>query len=57
MTESKTLVVRIRENLLIAGEGLSDVRAMYMELTQQDKDDLVRAFNDEGMPTTLTKVS
>lgn len=48
--ETKTLIKRLMEFFQM---NATELRKEYSELTDQDKADLVQAFNEAGMPTSL----
>lgn len=49
--ETKTLINRVRD---FFGMTATQCRTEYVQLTDQDKLDLVEEFNKAGMPTVLT---
>ena len=52
--KEKSLVMRCKQHFgLKPGETLLEFMAELKKLTDQDKKDLVQAFNDAGMPTVL----
>ena len=53
-TETKTFIARCREFFgYRAGTGMSDFVAELRALTQEDREELVRLFNESGMPTLM----
>ncbi len=55
--KSMTLTIRCKKFFGIkSGQTLKDFAAEIRELTDKDKEDLVRDFNEAGMLTVLAKV-
>ena len=58
MTEEKTKSLTMQCKTffgLLSDQRLQDFVAELKELTDQDKEDLIRYFNEAGMPTVLKK--
>lgn len=47
--EAKSLIIRMKENF--GYDQLTVLKAEYDKLTPKDKEDLVKYFNDNGIPT------
>lgn len=52
--DSMSLPMAIRKHLSLPGETASDLMKQIRELSDKDKDDLVRYFGEQGIEVTRT---